>query len=468
MTISLENNWGAAGEKLTILIPTLKTSDSINTQVFFGNAKASILSVNPPHLNVMVPESSISKVNVTVKILDMISNSVAFNYITKYPKINTITLRHRAIPGDTLVISGENFYAIGNKVLFSGNTVNVTSENSKEIKLIIPQNVSNVENIVVYCGSLSSNTVSFNFSVYSNPIYNHIADPTVIKANDGYFYAYATENAGLVPIIKSKDLVSWSACGSVFNTGTYPTFNTGNVWAPDINYFNGKYVLYFSMSTWGGTWAAGIGVSTADKPEGPFSIGKKMFISSEINVENSIDPCFVEANGKKYLFWGSFKGIYTVELEDDGLSVKSGAEKILIAGTAFEGTYIYRRGDYYYLFASIGSCCNGLSSTYKTVVGRSKNLFGPYLNKKGNSMNNNAYEIVIKGNDNFVGTGHNSEILTDDDGNDWILFHAYDAKYPDEGRKLMLEKITWTDDGWPTVNDGKNVPRVSATKPYFQ
>ena len=79
------------------------------------------------------------------------------------------------------------------------------------------------------------------------------------------------------------------------------------------------------------------------------------------------------------------------------------AEKIQIAGDAFEASYIYKRGDYYYLFASVGACCSSMLSTYTTVVGRSTSLLGPYVNKKGESMLDNSYEIIIKANDRFVG-----------------------------------------------------------------
>ncbi len=34
-----------------------------------------------------------------------------------------------------------------------------------------------------------------------------------------------------------------------------------------------------------------------------------------------------------------------------------------------EAPYIHKRGDYYYMFASVGSCCNSMLSTYTTVVG---------------------------------------------------------------------------------------------------
>lgn len=77
----------------------------------------------------------------------------------------------------------------------------------------------------------------------------------------------------------------------------------------------------------GGEWTCGIGVATANCPAGPFKDHGMMFRSNEIGVQNSIDPFYIEDNGRKYLFWGSFRGIYGVELKEDGLAVKLGAEK---------------------------------------------------------------------------------------------------------------------------------------------
>ncbi len=71
-----------------------------------------------------------------------------------------------------------------------------------------------------------------------------------------------------------------------------------------------------------------------------------------------------------------------MELTDDALRIKPGAQKIQLAGSLTEGTYIYKRDGYYYLFGSAGSCCEGANSTYRVVVARSTNLAGPYVNKK--------------------------------------------------------------------------------------
>ena len=302
--------------------------------------------------------------------------------------------------------------------------------------------------------------------IYRNPIVDYsLPDPSIIYGNDGYYYLYATEDIRNLPIHRSKDLVNWEFIGTAFKDDTRPDFEPkGGLWAPDINKIGNKYVLYYSMSRWGGEWTCGIGCAVSEKPEGPFTDRGMMFRSNGIKVQNSKDPFYIEDSGKKYLFWGSFRGLYYIELTKDGLKVKEGCEPTKIAGTAYEGTYIHKRDGYYYLFASIGTCCEGIKSTYTTVVGRSKSLFGPYLNKKGEPMMDNKHEVLIGKNKQFVGTGHNSEIVTDDNGTDWIMYHAVKVDEP-HGRVLMLDKVEWKD-GWPVVNN--DTPSLMSERPKFK
>lgn len=299
---------------------------------------------------------------------------------------------------------------------------------------------------------------------YANPVCERsLPDPTVIE-EEGTYYLYATEDTRNVPILKSRDLVNWTFCGTVFTDLTRPDLvEGGHIWAPDINYIGDRYVLYYAMSVWGGEWECGIGVAEAETPEGPWVNRGKLFISSEIGVQNSIDPFYIEDNGRKFLFWGSFRGIYGIELSDDGLSVRAGAQKQRVAGTAYEAVYIYSHDGSYYMFASTGTCCEGMKSTYTTVVGRSENLFGPYVDRKGGRMLDNHHEKVISGNTHFAGTGHNAEIVTDANGDDWMLYHAYPSQTPGR-RSLMLDPIRWRD-GWPEVQGGH--PSDTSPAPKF-
>lgn len=278
-----------------------------------------------------------------------------------------------------------------------------------------------------------------------------LPDPTVIRADDGYFYLYATEDVRNLPIYRSRDYMHWDYVGTAFTSETRPKWNPkGGIWAPDINHINGKYVLYYAKSEWGGEWTCGIGVATADRPEGPFTDHGALFISKDIGVQNSIDGFYIEDQGHKYLFWGSFRGIYGIELSDDGLSVKPGAQKQQVAGTFMEATYIEKHGKYYYLFGSAGSCCEGNRSTYRITYGRSENLFGPYLDKQGRRLMDNHYETLLQGNEVIAGPGHNAEFVTDDDGVEWITYHGYKRSDPDAGRVVWTDRVEWID-GWPHV-----------------
>ena len=196
-----------------------------------------------------------------------------------------------------------------------------------------------------------------------------------------------------------------------------------------IQIINGKYVLYYSYAKMNGTGQSHTCVVTADTPLGTYTsaypkgafLDSKKLLSNEEFGANCIDQFYYEEDGHKYLFYGSFTGIYVVELTDDGLAVKRDVDgnpvlKEKVCGNAFEGTNIYKKGNYYYLFASIGNCCASQNSTYEVVVGRSTSLLGPYVDKQGKKMLDNSWEPVVDGGDRtkWVGPGHNSVIIKDD------------------------------------------------------
>ena len=276
-------------------------------------------------------------------------------------------------------------------------------------------------------------------------------DPTVIRAEDGTFYLYATEDMRNVPIFHSANLVDWKLVGTAFTDNSRPKWlPKGGIWAPDIQRVGGKYHLYYAKSVWGGEWDAGIGVAVSNNPAGPFVDRGCMFTSKQIGIQNCIDPFYIEDGGKKYLFFGSFHGIYGVELTADGLHVKQGAKPREVAGTFMEATYIRRRGGYYYLFGSTGTCCEGARSTYRITIGRSKSLFGPYVDKAGQRLLDNHYNILLDKDDSVLGPGHNAGLITDDAGNDYMFYHGFKASDPDAGRVVWLSRIVWAD-GWPSM-----------------
>ena len=310
-------------------------------------------------------------------------------------------------------------------------------------------------------------SVKADDNTYRNPVINvNAPDPTVLRIPDGTYYLYATESRHKLPIYKSRDLVNWDLVGAAFTEEGRPSMvPDGNIWAPDIQYIDGRYVLYYSKSKWGGEWECGIGVATADTPEGPFTDYGPLFISKEIGVQNSIDPIYYSENGHRYLLWGSFRGIYIIELSDDALSVKPGAKPVQIAGTFTEATNIFKRDGYYYLIGSAGSCCEGENSTYRVVMARAENLMGPYVDKNGNPALENGFSLLMERSDKVIGPGHNANFVTDDAGQHWMLYHGFDAADPGAGRKVYLDRVYWGADGWPYVENRQ--PSAEAVKPVI-
>jgi arabinan endo-1,5-alpha-L-arabinosidase len=328
--------------------------------------------------------------------------------------------------------------------------------------------------------STVSTTLSTLPVMYENPVWEPVlADPSIVKDDDGYYYAFGTQDYGqwgesfgtrYGPILKSTNLVDWEYAGSLFTMQTRPIWGAANagVWAPDVVKIGSTYLAYYSLSVWGDP-NPGIGVASSMHPLGPWVDHGKLFDSNSIGVNNSIDSTVFVFEDRVYLIWGSFRGLYGVELTADGLALKDGINaintKVHIAGfdtstswngSTYEAPYIVQKDGYFYLFVSSGTCCEGLNSSYNVRVARSTSPLGPYIDHLDRSIlgGNRGYQVVM-GSAYFVGTGHNS-VIQDEAGEYWIVYHAYDVgETPNFGnsprRVLMIDKLVWDESGWPRV-----------------
>jgi arabinan endo-1,5-alpha-L-arabinosidase len=295
-------------------------------------------------------------------------------------------------------------------------------------------------------------------------------DPVVAKQGDTY-YLFCTGPG--ITSFTSKDLKTWTQADPVFAKApdwalaVAPGFN-GHIWAPDITFHNGIYYLYYSVSAFGKNTSA-IGLvtnATLNSADANYKwIDQGIVIQSVPNRDlwNAIDPNLIfDEKGTPYLAFGSFwSGLKMVKLNtnlkevakpEDWTAIASRARKVDTEETeagnaAIEGPFIFKKGDYYYQFNSWDYCCRGEKSTYKLMVGRSKSVTGPYVDKNGLELNKGGGSLVIEGNKNWYGVGHNSVYTFD--GKDYTFMHGYDAS--DKALpKLIVKEITWID-SWPTV-----------------
>lgn len=277
---------------------------------------------------------------------------------------------------------------------------------------------------------------------------NVVHDPTIIKVGDSW-HVFSTGEG--IQHLTSTDGLTWTRLTKVFSTpfswwSQYvPNQSYNDVWAPDIEYYNGKYYLFYSISSFGSRDSA-IGLASSTNINGPWTDHGMVTRTTSSDNYNAIDPqLFIDPSGKPWLTYGSFwSGIKLTRLNEDTLKPTGTLYSIATRPAGVEAPTLTYRNGYYYLFASIDSCCNGVNSTYKMVVGRSQNITGPYLDKNGVSMLNGGGTIIDAGNTRWKGPGHQDVYE-----NNIIIRHAYDAT-ANGTPKLLINDLYWDSAGWPT------------------
>lgn len=312
---------------------------------------------------------------------------------------------------------------------------------------------------------------------HSNPVLDaDFPDPAVIRAPDGFYYAYATqtERDGKwvnLQVARSTDLRSWEYLGDALPAKPGWASKTQDFWAPHVHQADGRYYLYYSAKPDAALTddkrGLCLAVATASGPQGPFTDMGKPLLCGETFV--NIDPMTFDdpATGKRLLYWGSgFQPIKVQELAADRMSFASGSKAIdLIPAVKsedpneyqklVEGAWVVRRGGWYYLFYSGDNCC-GPRAHYAVMVARSRSATGPFENAPD--------KVILEKFGIWNAPGHNS-VATDESGNDWMLFHAVDVNRPrakptDEPntrRVMLIDRIEWKD-GWPVVSTAPAQP----------
>jgi arabinan endo-1,5-alpha-L-arabinosidase len=297
-----------------------------------------------------------------------------------------------------------------------------------------------------------------------------VHDPVMIQ-QDGTYYIFCTGRG--ISVFSSKDMTNWTKQKPVFETA--PTWGTSvaadfknHIWAPDVSFHNGQYYLYYSVSSFAKNTSA-IGVAT-NKTLNPADANFKwedqgIVVQSVPNRDlwNAIDPNLVyDENNTPWLTFGSFwDGLKMVKLSADLLKVAEPEEWYTVArrertfsledkdpgDAALEAPFVFKKDGWYYMFLSWDYCCKGENSTYKVVVGRSKTVHGPFLDASGKDLNQGGGTLVIEGNKNWAGVGHNSTYTFND--KDYLVFHAYEIAK--KGRPILtIKEIKW-ENGWPKV-----------------
>jgi len=335
-----------------------------------------------------------------------------------------------------------------------------------------------------------------------------VHDPVMARGEDGRYYVFSTGMG--IGVMSSADMKTWRQEPPVFKIerakpqegemrprhgfeidwqhSTLPRWGVdsirgyrGHVWAPDISWHDGRWLLYYSCSTFGKNRSA-IGLATnktldPTSPDYGWTDEGSVIVSHQHQDNwNAIDPnLIVDQKGQPWLTFGSFwDGIQLTRLSNKDFRTPVGkmktiarrmgrkltlaeidrVENFTIEGNdtveagenAVEAPFIMRHGKYYYLFVSFDYCCRGERSTYKTVYGRSKRVDGPYLDRTGKRMDRGGGTLLYGPDADNYGIGHCA--VYEWDGQCYFVSHAYDKQARGGGAKLFIRKLEFDDEGW--------------------
>jgi beta-xylosidase len=279
-------------------------------------------------------------------------------------------------------------------------------------------------------------------ATYANPVLDaDWPDPDAIRVGDDYWLIASSFNrAPGLPILHSRDLVSWTVVGHVLRelppAGHYRIpRHGGGVWAPSIRHHAGRFWIVYPDPD------HGIFVLTADDPAGIWSEPRLLLAGRGL-----IDPCPLwDDDGRCYLVhaWAKsrsgVKNRLTVREVDPDLDRVIGPARTVVDGdqipgyTTLEGPKFYKRDGVYWIFAPAGGVTTGWQSVF-----RSPTPYGPY-----------EHRVVLAQGSTPVNGPHQGAWVDTPDGEDWFLHFSDRGPV---GRVVHLQPMRWQD-GWPVIGE---------------
>ena len=274
----------------------------------------------------------------------------------------------------------------------------------------------------------------------------YIHDPSTIAECDGKYYTFGTGGGGLI----SEDGWSWHS-GAV---------RPGGGAAPDVLKIGDRYLVIYG-ATGGGLGGGHNGRiltmwnKTLDptSPDFKYTDAIEVCASDGMEDQDAIDPGLLldPTTGRLWVSYGTYFGtIRLIELDPaTGERVKGNKE--LDIAIDCEATDLLYRDGWYYLLGTHGTCCDGVNSTYNIVVGRSRNVTGPYIDNVGRDMFHGGGKMVVAAGDRKTGPGHFGRTIIDE-GVEIMSCH-YEADFDWGGRSVLgIRPLLWRN-GWPIAGE---------------
>ncbi len=288
---------------------------------------------------------------------------------------------------------------------------------------------------------------------YQNPVVpGFYPDPSLCRVGSSYYLATSSfEYFPGVPILTSKDLVSWKTVGHALTRKSQLDLSTAKssqgIFAPTLRYHAGTFYLVTTNMSGGGSFFV-----TAKDPAGEWS--EPVWIEEP---EWTMDPSlFFDDDGRVYYTRhgkGERGAIFQAELDLESGKLKEPAREIWrgTGGVWPEGPHLYKVRGTYLLMISEG----GTSYDHAITVARSSSPWGPFEPFAENPILTHR----ARRSEPIQATGH-ADLVETEAGAHFLVFLGIrppDGKHHHLGRETFLAPLGFGDDGWPRVNGGEPI-----------
>ena len=287
----------------------------------------------------------------------------------------------------------------------------------------------------------------------------HVHDPSPIIRCGKIFWIFST-GPGIISYY-STDLLHWKPGPRVFAQLPHWAHklvpgNHNFLWAPDVIFLHGRYLLYYAVSTFGAKRSViGLATNKTLNPKSPAFDWKDRGLvigSNSKDSFNAIDPGVIRTPGDRlWMSFGSFfSGIKLIELNiHTGLPDRRHRHIYSLAWhRTIEASQIFHYGAWYYLFVNWGYCCRGIHSTYNIRVGRSRRITGPYFDAHGTNMLQGGGTLFLDTIGPFIGPGQAG--VFENHGTLYFTCHFYNGLRHGLSQ-LSILRMNVNSAGWPKL-----------------
>lgn len=351
--------------------------------------------------------------------------------------------------------------ASNQNVIWSSNKPGIAAVNSDGVVKGVAKGNATIQATAVDGGMSATVNIEVDTgTTFTNPIVQvsgggGSADPSIVF-KDGYYYYVKSMRDNSIVVAKARRLQDIGSAPRVtVYTPPSGTMYSKDLWAPELQYINGKWYIYFAADDGdNANHRMYVLEGNSQDPQGTYTFKGKITDSTD---RWAIDGAVLQTDdGALYFIWSGWEGTVNVKqnlyiapmsnpwtISGPRVMISTPAEAWELHGQPYinEGPELLKKdGKIFIVYSASGSWTDDYA-------------LGMLTNTNGNVLDPASWTKsgpVFSKAPTAYGPGHNTFTVSPDGKEDWLVYHA--VKNSGGGwanRSVRAQKFTWNADGTP-------------------